>query len=74
MLSLLIFSIFNLKESPPQPAGLRNWNAAAFASFNISTTLNTKLRIFLNTGFAVTDPKPVCQCNQAGRQLTQLLI
>ena len=61
------FTLFNLLVSPPQPAGLRNWNAAAFASFNISTSLNAMLCIFLNTDFVGTEPKPVCRM-QSGRE------
>jgi hypothetical protein len=47
------FSLLKLLLSPPQPAGLRNCNAAAFAFFKkLSAIAN-----FLNPAVGVTKPK-----------------
>jgi len=43
--------LFKSLLSPPQPAGLRNCNAADFASFKKYAAH------FLNSGFAATEPK-----------------
>jgi len=46
----IAFPLLNPKHSPPQPVGLRNCTAAAFASFKKFATH------FLNADFVVTEP------------------
>ena len=66
MLQVVIFELrssFNFNAFASPAGGLRNRNAAAFASFE----KYPPRRINSNSGFAGTEPKPVCRM-QSGRE------